>query len=70
MIVLIGIGIRIHGKNKEKKRIFESEKKEIKDIIHKAISEKNTEQPKTKEKKKKEQKIVKKGKKPKKKGDD
>jgi len=53
MVVLIGIGIRSHAKSKEKKRVFEKEKKEIKDIIHKATSEKKTEQRKIKEKKKK-----------------
>ncbi len=66
MIILIGMGIRARAKSKERKRIFEKEKKEIKEIIHKATSEKKTEPRKIKEKKKKQKTE----KKPKKKGDD
>jgi len=55
-IILIAIGIRTRAKNKGEKRVFEKEKKEIKDIIQKATSKKKIEHQKIKEKKKR--KIV------------
>ena len=69
IIIVFGAGIRAQVKSKEKKRVFEKEKKEIKEIIHKATSEKKKEQRKTEGKKKGEQKTEKNEKRSKKKDD-